>query len=277
MLFADLVGSTADADGADPRTSGRRLRPYYACVRDEIESFGGTVEKFIGDAVVGVFGAPLSHEDDPTRAVQAAVAVVGALEALNEEDPELRLAVRVAVDTGEAVVTLGDLAERGEGTATGDVMNTVARLQPLAPTGGVVVGPRTFLATRGSFQYEAMDPVAQGEGADPDLECRRRSLEQERAPLAPLIGRARSPAAHDAVGQVRADNRPQIVTVIGAPGIGKSRWSGSCNRRWRPTGSSSRAVAGRTGRRPGSAPSGSRSSSSPASSRRIPPRPRGRS
>ncbi|HZN43278.1 MAG TPA: zinc ribbon domain-containing protein, partial [Actinomycetota bacterium] len=80
VLFADLVGSTADADGADPEDVRARLRPYYACVRDEIESFGGTVEKFIGDAVVG------------------------ALEALNEEDPELRLAVRVAVDTGEAVV-----------------------------------------------------------------------------------------------------------------------------------------------------------------------------
>jgi len=226
VLFADLVGSTADADGADPEDVRARLRPYYACVRDEIESFGGTVEKFIGDAVVGVFGAPLSHEDDPTRAVQAAVAVVGALEALNEEDPELRLAVRVAVDTGEAVVTLGDPAERGEGIATGDVMNTVARLQPLAPTGGVVVGPRTFLATRGSFQYEAMDPVAVKGKADPIPIWKVAGVrsEQERASLAPLIGRARELQLLTTLwDKVRADNRPQIVTVIGAPGIGKSR------------------------------------------------------
>jgi class 3 adenylate cyclase len=116
VLFADLVGSTASADGADPEDIQARLRPYYARVRDEIESVGGTVEKFIGDAVVGVFDAPTSHEDDPSRAVQA-IQVVGAIEHLNEQDPQLALAVRVAVDTGEAVVSLGPPRNGGTDSA----------------------------------------------------------------------------------------------------------------------------------------------------------------
>jgi class 3 adenylate cyclase len=128
VLFADLVGSTASADGADPEDIQARLRPYYARVRDEIESVGGTVEKFIGDAVVGVFGAPTSHEDDPSRAVQAALQVVGAIEHLNEQDPQLALAVRVAVDTGEAVVSLGTPAERGDGL--GDARRDVFLARP---------------------------------------------------------------------------------------------------------------------------------------------------
>ena len=159
VLFADLVGSTAAADAADPEDIQARLRPYHARLRDEIEAFGGTVEKFIGDAVVGVFGAPTSHEDDPARAVRAAIQVVEAIEQLNEHDPGLALAVRVAVDTGDAVVSLGSSAERGEAIATGDVMNTASRLQQIAPIGGVVVGRRTFLATQEAFDYEALDAV----------------------------------------------------------------------------------------------------------------------
>jgi class 3 adenylate cyclase/tetratricopeptide (TPR) repeat protein len=226
VLFADLVGSTASADGADPEDIQARLRPYYARVRDEIESVGGTVEKFIGDAVVGVFGAPTSHEDDPSRAVQAAIQVVGAIEHLNEQDPQLALAVRVAVDTGEAVVSLGIPAERGEAIATGDVMNTASRLQQVAPVGGIVVGQRTFLATREAFDYESLDAVTVKGKAEPLPIWRVRGTrsEQERPELAPMIGRAPELQLLATLwDKVRADRRPHMVTVIGPPGIGKSR------------------------------------------------------
>jgi class 3 adenylate cyclase len=98
VLFADLVGFTARSDGADPEDVKARLRPYFSRVREEIESLGGTVEKFIGDAVVGLFGAPTSREDDAVRAVQAAIEVARAIEDLNEQDPALDLAIRVDPD-----------------------------------------------------------------------------------------------------------------------------------------------------------------------------------
>ncbi len=226
VLFADLVGSTASADGADPEDIQARLRPYYARVRDEIEAFGGTVEKFIGDAVVGVFGAPTSHEDDPARAVQAALRVLEAIGHLNEQDPRLELAVRVAVDTGEVVVAMGDPVERGEGIATGDVMNTAARLQGLAPVGGIVVGERTFLATEAVFDYESLGSVTVKGKADPLPIWRVAGVlsEEERTALGPMIGRSRELRLLATLwDKVRADRRPHIVTVIGPPGIGKSR------------------------------------------------------
>ena len=106
VLFADLAGFTAASDGADPEDVKARLQPYFARAREEIESLGGIVEKFIGDAVVGLFGAPTSREDDAARAVEAAWGIARAIDGLNEQDPTLELAVRIAVDTGEAVVDL---------------------------------------------------------------------------------------------------------------------------------------------------------------------------
>ena len=96
VLFTDLAGFTARSDGADPEDVKARLDPYFARAREEIESLGGVVEKFIGDAVVGLFGAPTSREDDATRAVTAAWRIARAIDALNEEDPALELAVRIA-------------------------------------------------------------------------------------------------------------------------------------------------------------------------------------
>src|ERR671931_1408324 len=102
-LFADIVGSTASAEQLDPEDVRARLAPYYARVRSELERFGGTVEKFIGDAVVALFGAPVAHEDDPERAVRAAFAVRDAVAALNAEDAWLDLHIRIGVNTGEAL------------------------------------------------------------------------------------------------------------------------------------------------------------------------------
>src|SRR5438876_11465917 len=122
VLFVDLVGFTARSDRADPEDVRARLRPYHARVKQEIERFGGTLEKFVGDAVLAVFGAPLAHEDDAERAVRAGLRVLEAMQ-------DLKVDVRVAVNTGEAVVSLGARPEEGEGIVAGDVVNTASRLQ----------------------------------------------------------------------------------------------------------------------------------------------------
>src|SRR5262249_8099863 len=104
VLFCDLVGFTAASEHADPEDVRARLRPYPARLRSEIEAYGGTVEKFVGDAVMAVFGAPVAHEDDAEREVRAGLAIVDAIAELNEADSELELRVRVGVNTGEALV-----------------------------------------------------------------------------------------------------------------------------------------------------------------------------
>ncbi|WP_411277164.1 adenylate/guanylate cyclase domain-containing protein, partial [Gaiella sp.] len=147
VVFADIVGSTARAEHADPEDVRAVLAPYHARLRQELERFGGTVEKFIGDAVVGVFGAPIAHEDDPERAVRAALAIQDAIADLNDADTALELEVRVGVNTGEALVALDAAPAEGEGMVSGDVINTGARLQGAAAPGGVLVGDATYHAT----------------------------------------------------------------------------------------------------------------------------------
>src|SRR2546421_2684175 len=160
VLFCDIVGSTATAEQLDPEDVRARLAPYYARARAELERFGGTVEKFIGDAVVALFGAPVAHEDDPERAVRAALALRTAIDQLNAEDEWLDLKIRVGVNTGEALVVVGARTTEGEGMAAGDVMNTAARLQGAAPVNGVVVGELTYRATRDAVEFRDAEPIA---------------------------------------------------------------------------------------------------------------------
>src|SRR5438445_7752875 len=167
ILFVDLVGFTASSDRADPEDVRATLRPYHARLKQEIEHFGGTVEKFVGDAVMAVFGAPLAHEDDAERAVRAALRITGAIEELNEANPGLDLSVRAAVNTGEAVVTLGARPEAGEGMVAGDVVNTASRLQQAAPVGSVVVGEVTKRATGDVIDYEELEAVQVKGKAEP--------------------------------------------------------------------------------------------------------------
>jgi Adenylate and Guanylate cyclase catalytic domain/zinc-ribbon domain len=117
VLFCDLVGFTAASEAADPEDVRSRIRPYHARLRQEIERYGGTVEKFIGDAVMAVFGAPIAHEDDAERAVRAGLRVLEAIEELNEADPTLALQVRIGINTGEAVVALGADPRRARGSS----------------------------------------------------------------------------------------------------------------------------------------------------------------
>src|SRR5947199_7962532 len=153
VLFADLVGFTARAEELDPEDVEAILRPYHARLRTELERHGGTVEKFIGDAVMALFGAPVAHEDDPERAVRAALAI---RDWAREQE---NVQVRVAVNTGEALINLDARPEAGEGMAAGDVVNTTARLQSAAPVNGVLAGEMTYRSTRSVIDYDEADPV----------------------------------------------------------------------------------------------------------------------
>src|SRR3954454_11968758 len=153
VLFADLVGFTSRAEQLDPEDVRAVLGPYWERLRVELERRGGTVEKFIGDAVMALFGAPVAHEDDPERAVRAALAIRD----WAREQGDVQ--VRIAVTTGEALVLLGARPGEGEGMAAGDVVNTAARLQAAAPVNGVLVGEPTYRATRDAIEYVEHEPV----------------------------------------------------------------------------------------------------------------------
>src|ERR1700756_442201 len=154
VLFADLVGFTARAERMDPEDVRAVLAPYWERLRGELEQRGGTVEKFIGDAVMALFGAPVAHEDDPERAVRAALAIRDW--AREEEGVQVRIAVHTA---GGPLALPGGTPAEGEGMAAGDVVNTAARLQTAAPVNGVLVGEATYRATRHVIEYVEREPV----------------------------------------------------------------------------------------------------------------------
>ncbi len=214
ILFTDLVGSTARAEGLDPEDVRATLSAYYAQLRAELERHGGTVEKFIGDAVMAIFGAPVAHEDDPERAVRAALAI---RDSIGEE-----LELRTAVHTGEALVALGARSVEGEGMVSGDVVNTAARLQSAAPVNGILVGEGTYRATRHAIDYRDAPAVEAKGKAEPvkvweAVSARSRfGSDVEQKLRTPLVGtRARTePArrrprarAHGAVGAARDSRR----------------------------------------------------------------------
>jgi class 3 adenylate cyclase len=228
VLFTDLVGFTARAERLDPEDVRAILSPYHSRLRAEIEAFGGTVEKFIGDAIMAVFGAPVAHGDDPERAVRAALAVRAAVADLNAADPELDLQVRLAVNTGEAIVALGAKAELGEALIAGDVVNTASRLQTAAPTNAVLVGEETHRATRALVQYREVEPLVVKGKSEPLrawLALDERAGPGERASNdIQMLGRVHEVAVLNRIfAGVVADRRPHLVTVIGDAGIGKTR------------------------------------------------------
>jgi class 3 adenylate cyclase len=221
VLFVDLVGFTSRSEKLDPEDVRAFLVPYYERVREELERHGGRVEKFVGDAVMGVFGAPVTYGDDAERAVRAAFAVRDWAEGEG-------LQLRVAVNTGEAIVALDASPEHGETFVAGDVVNTAARLQSASPVGAVLVGEETHSGTRGSIEYRPAQPVeAKGKEAPVQawLAVRATSAIGERpvAP-APMIGRERELGVLTGVWQrVVEEGRSHFVTVFGPAGIGKSR------------------------------------------------------
>jgi class 3 adenylate cyclase/tetratricopeptide (TPR) repeat protein len=227
VLFADLVGFTSRADQLDPEDVDAMLGPYHERLRHELERWGGTVEKFIGDAVVAFFGAPVAGEDDPERAVRAALAI---RDWIAEEG---KLQVRVAVNTGEALVRLDARPESGEGMASGDVVNTAARLQSAAPTNGILVGETTYHATSERIEYREHEPVDAKGKEEPVpvwevVEARAR-FGVDLAPVerTPLVGREREvDLLIGTLARARQQRSPELVTLVGVPGIGKSRLVG---------------------------------------------------
>ena len=223
VVFCDLVGFTSRAESMDPEDVEALLRPYHERVRSELERRGGTVEKFIGDAVMALFGAPTSHEDDPERAVRAALAI---RDFAREEGIELR----IGITTGEALIRLDAQPEAGEGMASGDVVNTAARLQGAAPVNGVIVDETTQRATRRSIVYRESEPVEAKGKAEPisvweAVEAQARFGSEVLDHVAgELVGREREiDALWASFGRVRDEHSPQLVTLVGVPGIGKSR------------------------------------------------------
>jgi predicted ATPase/class 3 adenylate cyclase len=228
-LFLDVVGFTSRSEELDPEDVRRLLAPFYARARDELERFGGTVEKIAGDAVMALFGAPVAHEDDPERAVRAAFAIHGLREAMNADKPGRNLNVRIGVNTGEVVVALSARPSEGEWMAAGDVMNTAARLQAAAPVNGILVGEATYRAARDAIEFVEAEPVAAKGKSEPVpvwIAVAPRALPRAETPDrdSPLVGRGEELGLlRDALARARRERRPQLVTLVGLPGIGKSR------------------------------------------------------
>ena len=230
VVFCDLVGFTARAESMDPEDVEALLRPYHERVRAELERHGGTVEKFIGDAVMALFGAPTAHEDDPERAVRAALAI---REFALEEELELR----VGITTGEALVSLDARPDAGEGMASGDVVNTAARLQSAAPVNGILADETTYRATRGAVDYEQAEPVDAKGKAEPVrvwtavAAHSRFGVDVAHEARSELVGRERElGVVRDAFERARHERTPQLLTLVGVPGIGKSRLVYELNR-----------------------------------------------
>ncbi len=188
VLFVDLVDFTGISTRLDPEDLRRVQAPYFRRVRTELERFGGHVEKYIGDAVMALFGAPVAHGDDAHRAVLAAFAIRRAIGELNDEE-ELDLKVRIAVNTGEAFVDLGARTDAGEGMAAGLVV-TSFRLQQAAPVGEIVVGEATYRATQRGIEYVELEPVT-AKGKPQPLRAWKAVAVDEPAgrPAAKLVGR----------------------------------------------------------------------------------------
>jgi class 3 adenylate cyclase/tetratricopeptide (TPR) repeat protein len=224
VLFCDLVGFTAQAEGLDPEDVRALLAPHHARLRAELERFGGTVEKFIGDAVMALFGAPVAHEDDPERAVRAALAIRDAI--VGDGDLE----IRIGITTGEALIALGARPEAGEGMASGDVVNVAARLETAAPVNGVLVDETTYRSTQRAVDYREAEPVEAKGKAEPipvweALETTSRfGIDLAEQARTPLIGRSRElEVLVSLLARVREERAPQLVTLVGVPGMGKSR------------------------------------------------------
>ena len=228
-LFCDLVGFTATSESADPEDVDQMLTAYAEMARAQIESHGGMVEKFIGDAVVGIFGAPAAHEDDPERAVRAGLRIVEGAEDL-EAVGGAPLRLRVGINTGEALVRLGVISGSGERMLSGDAINTASRIQSIAPEMGVAVGLGTYEATAAVFDYEELEPATLKGKSEPvrvfhaKAPRSRFGTDLTRTHDTPFVGREIDLALLKGIFDkaVTADS-VQLVTVVGEPGIGKSR------------------------------------------------------
>ncbi|MFN8520707.1 MAG: AAA family ATPase [Chloroflexota bacterium] len=230
VVFADLVGFTTLAEGRDPEETRELLTRYFELAREVVTRYGGVIEKFIGDAVMAVWGAPVVRENDAERAVRAALELLAAI-------PELAPGVnaRAGVLTGEAAVTIGAI---GQGMVAGDIVNTASRLQSVAAPGTVLVGEGTMHAAAAAIAFEpAGDQVLKGRSAPVAAWVARRVVAEvggrnrSEALEAPFVGREDElRMLKDLYHATSRDRRPRLVSIIGPAGIGKSRLAWELNK-----------------------------------------------
>jgi class 3 adenylate cyclase/tetratricopeptide (TPR) repeat protein len=230
VVFVDLKASTELADARDPEAVRELVSRYFDEMRAVLESHGGTVEKYIGDAVMAVFGLPTVHEDDALRAVRAALGMQSALESLNDELEQrwgVRLANRTGVNTGEVIS--GD-ASTGQRLAIGDAVNVAARLEQAAPPLGILLGESTYRLVRDAVVVEPVEPLELKGKPEPvpaySLLALSEQEEHTREDTAPLVGRERELASATVeLGRAVAERSCRVVTVVAAAGLGKSRFT----------------------------------------------------
>jgi class 3 adenylate cyclase len=224
VLFCDVIGSTALGERLDPESLRRVMARYFEAMRLVIERHGGTVEKFVGDAVMAGFGAPVLHEDDAIRALRSVSEMREVLGDLNVDlarDYGTTLELRIGVNSGE-VVTGTD-----ERLVTGDAVNVAARLEQAAQPGEILIGEATLLLSRDVVEAEPLEPLELKGKSEPVPAWRLVSVSAEAAERpsdSPLVGRAQELGTLvEAWERVCGDRRCELVTVVGAAGVGKSR------------------------------------------------------
>ncbi len=230
VLFADLSGYTAVAERMDPEAVKSLVDRALRRLGEEVDRFGGRVDKYIGDNVMAVFGAPVTHEDDAERAVRAALGMQDAMAEINESlgaTHGVNLALRVGVNTGEVVA-----GAVGDGyTVIGDTVNVAARLQSAAQPGSVTVGERTFRATSQAITYTELEPLTLKGKAQPvpaweaeRVLARQASARRSSLGETPLVGRSdKLDLLRSVYDRVERERRAHLVTVLGQAGVGKSR------------------------------------------------------
>jgi class 3 adenylate cyclase len=226
VLFCDVTGSTALGERLDPESFRQVMRRYFDAARAVIEQHGGTVEKFIGDAVMAVFGVPMVHEDDALRAVRAAAGLRGEITVLNrqlETEFGATVSVRTGVNTGQVVTGTG------ERLATGDAVNLAARLEQAAAPGEIVIGPQTWRLVRDVVEAEPLAPLQLKGKSQPVTAYRLLEVRTDLGPRtrgggAPLVGRvSQLRMLADAFANVVAERSCGLFTILGMAGVGKSR------------------------------------------------------
>jgi class 3 adenylate cyclase len=229
VVFSDVTGSTALGERLDPESLRRVMGRYFDEMKAVVERHEGTVEKFIGDAVMAVFGIPIVHEDDALRAVRAAAEMREQLNALNEElerDWGVRIEVRTGVNTGEVVAGNGSSGQR---FATGDAVNVAKRFEEAAPPGEILLGDTTWRLVRDAVEVEPLDDLELKGKSGSVMAYRLLSIQPGAAGRArrlnsPMVGRDRERAALvQAYERVVGDRACHLFTVLGAAGVGKSR------------------------------------------------------
>jgi class 3 adenylate cyclase/tetratricopeptide (TPR) repeat protein len=235
VLFADLVGFTTLSEDRDPEEVRELLSRYFETARRVVERYGGTIEKFIGDAVMAVWGTPIAREDDPERSVRAGLELVDVVAALGDEVGARALTMRVGVVTGEAAVTVG---AEGQGMVAGDLVNTASRVQSVAEPGAVLVGERTRRASEAAVAYaDAGEHSLKGKSEPVPLwraerviayrggEGRATGLES------PFVGReGELRLVKDLFHATSEERRARLVSIVGIAGIGKTRLSSEFER-----------------------------------------------